>query len=82
MNEARTRECIECGFEYYGRRERCNACHMAEPVSDKPIPRPFRWLPRPFDAATFLMAGLLFLFVFVPIYNTVKAVVDALRELS
>jgi hypothetical protein len=26
MNDAKTRECTECGFEYYGRRERCTDC--------------------------------------------------------
>lgn len=82
MTEAKIRECTECGFEYYGRRERCNQCYEVELLSEKPLPRPIRWLPTPIDAMAMLAVDMILLTVVVPVLQALQWIVERARRLA
>lgn len=79
MSEARKRECTECGFEYYGRRERCNDCH--EPETPE-APWYLQRMPEPYDKAVALLIILFLVGVVFPLADKLQWFVERARRIA
>lgn len=87
MREAKTRECAECGFEYYGIRPECAQCH--EPARRSFMLEHVEVTPWPFDrllALWYMLVVLLglsiLLWVVQPVYWLLSRLVDLGRRVA